>query len=103
MDPLSRHVRYDVDALSGAMDLTSKTPDAIPLIRDHRLLSGIVPSHHIHKTSFDAGPAAGTFFRIDFNVCTHAASKPGCRGNTPKQSFSLRILYRFPEGGLRGC
>jgi hypothetical protein len=77
LDRLSRHLRYDVDTLSRAIDFTGKAPDAIPLIRNHRLLFGIVPSDHIHKTSLDAGLAAGTFFSIDFNVGTHAASKTG--------------------------
>jgi hypothetical protein len=58
---LSRHLRYDVDALSRTIDFASKTPDAIPLVRDSRLLFGFVPSHHIHKTSLDAGLTASTF------------------------------------------
>jgi hypothetical protein len=77
LDRLSRHLRYDVDTLSRAIDLTGKAPDAIPLIRNHRLLFGIVPSDHIHKASFNAGLAAGTFFYIYFNIGTHAASKTG--------------------------
>jgi len=64
-----------VDALNRAVYLTRKTPDAIPLIRNNRLFFGIIPPHHIHKTRFDAGLAAGTFFCIDFNASTHAASK----------------------------
>jgi hypothetical protein len=68
-------LRYDVDAFSRAIDLARKTPDAILFIRNNRLLFGLVPSHYIHKTGFDAGLAAGTCFSIDFNAGTHAASK----------------------------
>jgi hypothetical protein len=68
-------LRYDVDAFSRAIDLTRKTPDAITLIGNNRLVFGIIPSYHVHKTGFDAGPATGTFFSIDFNPGTHAASK----------------------------
>jgi hypothetical protein len=70
-----RHLRYDVDALSRAIDFARKTPDAIPLIRDNRLSIGFVPSHHIHKTSFNAGLTAGTFFSVNFDVGTHASSR----------------------------
>jgi hypothetical protein len=65
--------------LSRAIDFTGKAPDAIPLIGNHRLLFSLVPSDHIHETSFDAGLAACTFFSIDFNVGTHAASKTGLK------------------------
>jgi hypothetical protein len=68
-------LRYDVDALSRAIDLARKTPDAILFIRNNRLVFGFVPSHHIYKACFDAGLATGTFFSIDFYAGTHAASK----------------------------
>jgi hypothetical protein len=68
-------MRYDVYALSRAIDLTRKAPDAIPLIRNNRFLFNIVPPHHIHKTSFDAGLAAGAFISVNFNVGAHAPSK----------------------------
>jgi hypothetical protein len=77
LDWLSRHLGYDIDTLSRAIDFTGKAPDTIPLIVNHRLLFGLVPSDYIHETSFDAGSAACTFFSIDFNAGTHAASKTG--------------------------
>jgi hypothetical protein len=56
------------------VDLAHKAPDAIPLIGNNRLLFGVVPPDHIHKTGFDAGSTAGTFIQIDFNAGTHAPS-----------------------------
>jgi hypothetical protein len=50
-----------MDTLSRAVDLACKAPDAIPLIGNNRLLFGIVPPHHVYKTGFNAGSAAGTF------------------------------------------
>jgi hypothetical protein len=68
-------MRYHFDTLSGTVDLTCKTPDAILLIRNNRLLVDNIPSQHIHEAGIDAGLAAGTFFSVDFNVGIHAASK----------------------------
>jgi hypothetical protein len=68
-------VRYDIYALSRAIDLAGETPDAVLLIGNSRLLFGIIPSHYVYKTGFDAGFAAGAFFQIDFNAGAHAASK----------------------------
>jgi hypothetical protein len=65
----------DINALNRTIDLAGEAPDAVLFIGNHRLLLGIIPSHYIHKTRIDAGSAAGAFFKIDFNVGTHAASK----------------------------
>jgi hypothetical protein len=75
VNPRILHVRNDVNALNGTVDLACEAPDAVLFIGNHRLLFGVIPSHYIHKTCFDAGSAAGAFFKIDFNVGTHAASK----------------------------
>jgi hypothetical protein len=72
---LSRHLRYDLDALSRTIDFAGKTPDAIPFIRDNRLLFGLVPSHHIHKTGLNAGLTASTLIQIDLDIGTHVPSK----------------------------
>jgi hypothetical protein len=72
---LSRHLRYDIDALSRAVDLARKTPDAIPLIGNNRFHFGVVPPDHIRETGFCAGSAAGTFIQIYFDFGTHAPSE----------------------------
>jgi hypothetical protein len=74
MNRLSRHLRDDIDALSRAVDLARKAPDAIPLVGHCRLSFGIVPTDHVHETGFDAGSAAGTFIEIYFDLGTHAPS-----------------------------
>jgi hypothetical protein len=61
--------------LNRTVDLAREAPDAVLFISNHRLLCGVIPSHHVYKTCFNAGFAAGAFFQIDFNVGTHAASK----------------------------
>jgi hypothetical protein len=68
------HMRNDVNALSRTVDLAGEAPDAVLFIGNHRLLFGIIPSHYVDKTSFDAGLTAGAFFQIDLNAGTHAAS-----------------------------
>lgn len=74
-DLLTMHVRDDVNALNRTVDLAGEAPDAVPLIGNHRLLPGIIPSEHIHKTCIDAGFAAAAFFQINLNGGTHAASR----------------------------
>jgi len=68
-------MRYDINALNRTVDLACEAPDAVLLVSYHRLLFGFIPSHYVYKTCFDAGSAAGTFFQIDFNIGTHAASQ----------------------------
>jgi hypothetical protein len=68
-------MRYDVDALSRAIDLAGKAPDAILFVCDNRFFFVLVPSHHIHKTRFNASLAARAFIKMNLNVRAHAPSK----------------------------
>jgi hypothetical protein len=65
----------DINALNRTVNLASETPDAVLLVGNHRLVFGVIPPHYVHKTCFDASSATGAFFKIDFYVGTHSASK----------------------------
>ncbi len=73
-DSLARHVRFDVNALSGTVDLTSKTPDTILLIGDNGSILALIPAYHVHKTSFEARLAAATRFSVNLDLRTHDVS-----------------------------
>jgi hypothetical protein len=87
-----RHLRYHLDALNRAIDLAGKAPDAITFIGNNRHIPGNIPSHHIHKTGFDTGFAAGAFVSINFNIGTHVTSHPDLGITPPTVPISAKLL-----------
>ena len=84
-------MRLDVDALSRAIDFTGKAPDAVPLICNNWIFFAFIPSQHVYKTSLDTGHTAGTFFYIDFNIGTHAASSTLLLCDHPSAEFFVDL------------